>query len=115
MSDEQVLHNSKLIFLIPCTYVFVIWFIYWVEIQFDLNFNKYGIFPRTIVGLRGVLFSHFIHSNTSHLFNNSIPIFVLDIPPRLISMQIVIFPVHLVASSCAIRVDSAFMSLSMVM
>jgi len=77
MSDEQVLHNSKLIFLIPCTYVFVIWFIYWVEIQFQFNFNKFGVYPRDLVGLRGIFFTHFIHSDTNHLFNNSIPLFVL--------------------------------------
>lgn len=51
--------------------------IYWVEIQFSFNFNKWGVFPRTLEGFRGVFFTHFIHSNTSHLFNNSIPLFVL--------------------------------------
>jgi len=54
-----------------------IWLIYWVEIRFNYNFNKYGILPRDFLGLRGVLFSPFIHSNASHLFNNSIPLFVL--------------------------------------
>jgi membrane associated rhomboid family serine protease len=29
------------------------------------------------MGFRGVFLTHFIHSNTSHLFNNSIPLFVL--------------------------------------
>ncbi|WP_233130977.1 rhomboid family intramembrane serine protease [Polaribacter tangerinus] len=77
MNEEQQLKLHSKVFILPLLGVFFIWFIYWVEIQFDLNFNKYGIFPRTIVGLRGVLFSHFIHSNTSHLFNNSIPLFVL--------------------------------------
>ena len=35
------------------------------------------MYPREFKGLRGVFFSHFIHSNTKHLFNNSIPLFVL--------------------------------------
>ncbi|WP_340832987.1 rhomboid family intramembrane serine protease [Polaribacter sejongensis] len=77
MKEENHLQISKSIFLIPIVYIVAIWFIYWVEIQFDLNFNKYGVFPRTFVGFRGVFLTHFIHSNVSHLFNNSIPLFVL--------------------------------------
>ena len=77
MKDDNQLKKSKSIFLIPITYVIAIWFIYWVEINYNFNFNKYGVFPRTLVGFRGVFLTHFIHSNTSHLFNNSIPLFVL--------------------------------------
>jgi len=77
MKDDNQLKKSKSIFLIPTTYVIAIWFIYWVEINFNFNFNKYGVFPRTLEGFRGVFLTHFIHSNTSHLFNNSIPLFVL--------------------------------------
>lgn len=77
MKDDNQLKKSKSIFLIPITYVIAIWFIYWVEINFNFNFNKYGVFPRTLEGFRGVFLTHFIHSNTSHLFNNSIPLFVL--------------------------------------
>ena len=50
---------------------------YWIEIKFGFNFNKFGVFPRTLKGLRGVFCTHFIHSDTNHLFNNSIPLFVL--------------------------------------
>ncbi|SDX10905.1 Membrane associated serine protease, rhomboid family [Lutibacter oricola] len=57
--------------------VFSIWFVYWIEYYFQINFNKYGIYPKTITGLRGVLFSPFIHGDTSHLFNNSVPLFVM--------------------------------------
>ena len=77
MKDDNQLKISKSIFLIPITYVIAIWFIYWVEINYNFNFNKYGVFPRTLVGFRGVFLTHFIHSNTAHLFNNSIPLFVL--------------------------------------
>ncbi|MGB0892522.1 MAG: rhomboid family intramembrane serine protease, partial [Flavobacteriaceae bacterium] len=45
--------------------------------KFNFNFNKYGIYPRSLEGFRGVFFTHFIHGDTSHLFNNSIPLFVL--------------------------------------
>ena len=77
MKDENILKLSKSIFIIPIVYVVLIWFIYWIEIQFGLNFNKFGVYPRTIEGFRGVFLTHFIHSNTNHVFNNSIPLFVL--------------------------------------
>lgn len=77
MNEENQLKISKSIFIVPILYVVTIWFIYWIEIQFDLNFNKLGVFPRTLDGFKGVFLTHFIHSNTSHLFNNSIPLFVL--------------------------------------
>ena len=77
MKDESQLKISKSIFFIPILYVFSIWFIYWIEIYFSFNFNKYGVLPRDLTGLRGVFFSHFIHSDANHLFNNSVPLFVL--------------------------------------
>ena len=45
--------------------------------RFGVSFVKYGIYPKTVKGLRGILFSPFIHSGVSHLFNNSVPLAVL--------------------------------------
>ena len=77
MKDEHHLQFSKSVFLIPTIYIVSIWVIYWIEINFGFNFNKFGVFPRDLVGFRGVFLTHFIHSDVSHLFNNSIPLFVL--------------------------------------
>ena len=77
MNEENQLKISKSIFIIPIVYVFGIWFIYWIEITFGFNFNKFGVFPRSLEGFKGVFLMHFMHSNTSHLFSNSIPLFVL--------------------------------------
>lgn len=79
MKTEQELTYKKSVFTIPLLFVFVIWFVYWVEIKFGFNFNKLGVFPRTFNGLKGVFFSPFIHSDTNHLFNNSVPLFVLSV------------------------------------
>jgi len=62
---------------IPLYTVLFLWIVYWFEVKFNYNFTKYGIYPRTLTGLKGVLFSPFIHSSLKHLFNNSIPFFVL--------------------------------------
>lgn len=77
MKHEQELAYSQQIFTIPLLWVFLIWLVYWLEIKFGWNFNTLGVYPRTLRGLRGILFSPFIHSDTRHLFNNSVPLFVL--------------------------------------
>lgn len=77
MEQKETLQFKPTIFLFPTLFVLVIWLIYWIEIKFGFNFNKFGVYPRTLKGFRGVFFTHFIHSNTNHLFNNSIPVFVL--------------------------------------
>ena len=77
MNDENQLKMSKALFWMPILGVVVLWGIYWIEIYFGFNFNKYGIYPRTFGGFKGVFLTHFIHSNVGHLFNNSIPLFVL--------------------------------------
>lgn len=77
MQTEEKLHYYKEVLTVPLFLVIIIWVIYYIEIRFGLNFNKLGIYPRSIVGFRGVFFSHFIHSSTIHLFNNSVPLFVL--------------------------------------
>ena len=78
MNIEKQIKISPKTFTIPFVFVFVIWFVYWIEIKFGFNFNKFGVYPRSFKGLRGVFLSPFIHSNTNHLFNNSVPLFVLS-------------------------------------
>ena len=51
--------------------------VFWLESRFNWNFNFLGIYPRKIEGLRGIIFSPFIHGDIKHLFNNSIPLVVL--------------------------------------
>lgn len=63
----------------PVAFVLAIWIVFWFEIRFGVDFTSYGVYPRTWNGLRGVLFSPFIHSNIKHLFNNTIPLFVLSL------------------------------------
>ena len=77
MQTDISLTYHKNVLLVPIVTICVIWFIYWLEIRFGYNFNKYGIFPRSFRGLRGVFLSPFIHSDVSHLFNNSVPLFSL--------------------------------------
>lgn len=69
--------NTKTVLQVPLLFVFAIWGVYYLEIKFGFNFNSYGIYPRTLSGLKGILLSPFIHSNAKHLLNNTLPLFVL--------------------------------------
>lgn len=76
MHDNHFKYSNSVITL-PLFFVLFLWFVYWLQIKFDFDFFENGIYPRTISGLQGVLFSPFIHSDLGHLYNNSIPIFIL--------------------------------------
>ncbi|HMC01944.1 MAG TPA: rhomboid family intramembrane serine protease [Flavobacteriaceae bacterium] len=62
----------------PIAFVLIIWLVFWFEIRFGFDFTSFGVFPRTLSGLKGVLFSPFIHSGIDHLYHNTIPLFVLS-------------------------------------
>jgi membrane associated rhomboid family serine protease len=83
----------------PILFVLIIWVVFWVEIRFGLDFNNFGVRPRTVEGLRGILFSPFIHGDIKHLFNNTIPLFVLSMALfyfyKNISWQILLFGILL--------------------
>jgi membrane associated rhomboid family serine protease len=74
---EKDFKYTNAVIAVPLFFVLSLWLVYWFEIRFHFNFVKNGIMPREISGLQGVLFSPFIHSNLSHLYNNSIPLLVL--------------------------------------
>ena len=76
MSETNFKFKSTVI-TVPVAAVLLIWVVYFIEITFGFNFNKFGIYPKSFLGLRGILFSPFIHSDTKHLFNNSIPLVVM--------------------------------------
>ena len=77
MSDQQHFKFSPITLAIPLYFVLSLWIIYWFEVKNGYNFNRYGIYPRTIGGLKGILFSPFIQGDIKHLYHNSAPLFVL--------------------------------------
>jgi len=58
-------------------FLLIIWLVWFVEITLDLDFARYGLFPRKLSGLKGIIFAPLIHANLTHLFNNSVPMLVL--------------------------------------
>ncbi len=47
------------------------------EEYLGLRWAKYGVFPRSLEGVSGIITSPFIHGDWKHVFNNSVPLLVL--------------------------------------
>lgn len=56
----------------------VMWGVYVLDWIFPYDFNRWGILPRTMSGLWGILFSPFLHGGFEHIVNNSPPILILS-------------------------------------
>ena len=77
MTKKDNLYFSNDVLLYPLLFLLAIVVVFWIESRFNINLNHLGIYPRKIEGLRGILFSPFIHGDVKHLFNNAIPLLVL--------------------------------------
>lgn len=75
--EEQHFKFSASVVSIPFMLVVLLWIVFWADIRFHLNLEAFGIYPRTLSGIRGVFLSPFIHGNLEHLYNNSIPLLIL--------------------------------------
>jgi len=64
-------------FIFPALFVLLLALIEYLEYYWDVRFVKYGVLPRTLEGLKGILLSPLIHSDWKHLTNNAVPLFVL--------------------------------------
>ena len=77
MLDKQ--QKNKMIgsFLVGLITVMILGLIFFADREFNLHLSQYGVFPRTVDGLKGILFYPLIHGSLEHLFNNSVPLLVL--------------------------------------
>ena len=53
------------------------WIVFLYEIKYGFNFNHFSIYPRKLDSLLGILASPFLHSDLSHITNNTLSFFVL--------------------------------------
>ena len=79
MSKMEKDEKQKLFFSLfyPGCFVALIWVVKILERVLEDSFVSFGIYPRELYGLKGILFSPLIHSDFSHLINNSIPLLIL--------------------------------------
>jgi membrane associated rhomboid family serine protease len=77
MDDNQDFKFTPSVWIVPTFFVLFLWMVFALEIKFRVSFSDFGILPRTVSGLKGILFSPFLHGDINHLANNSIPLFIL--------------------------------------
>ena len=67
------------ILFFPVLFLIIMWMVKLVEMMVGDSFADYGVLPQSLSGLKGILFSPFIHDDEdlSHLYNNSYPILIL--------------------------------------
>ncbi len=58
-------------------FVGLLWGIELVNVAFGNRLLVFGILPRTLVGLRGIIFAPFLHGSFAHLLANTLPLLVL--------------------------------------
>lgn len=71
--------TSKLFFsiLYPGLFVFILWGIKLFETVEKVNLSWYGLYPRTLHGLFGIITSPLLHADFSHLLANSTPLIII--------------------------------------
>ena len=73
-SDKKELYGSL---FVPFLFLLTMWLVKIIEVNFNFSFVKFGVSPKTFSGLKGILFSPFIHKDFTHLLNNSYPVLIL--------------------------------------
>jgi membrane associated rhomboid family serine protease len=81
LEKEGAFYKKKLLLsmIIPGIFVFLMWLVKIVELLFEIDLSRFGIYPLTLHGLPGIVFSPFIHADFHHLLSNSLPLFFLSI------------------------------------
>ena len=69
------LNNIQIVLAI----VGLIWMVEVINIANDHSFYIYGILPRNIDGLKGIIFHPFIHGSLQHIILNTVPLFILGV------------------------------------
>ncbi len=78
MSSQQFKYSNSVI-IYPLMLLFVEWLVFWYQVRVDYGIKAYGIRPQKLEGLLGIFTSPFLHGDINHLYNNSIPLFVLSL------------------------------------
>ena len=61
----------------PAQMVVLIWLVHLFQVLTTISLGSWGVYPREIFGLRGILVSPLIHADWGHLISNTPPFFVL--------------------------------------
>ncbi len=64
-------------FIFALMIVAAMWAVFIVNALVPIDFNQFGIIPRQVEGIKGILFAPFLHGSLAHIVSNTIPMLVL--------------------------------------
>ena len=76
-SSERARANFRLAAKIALGFVALIWLVQLVNFDLDLELERFGVRPRQLAGLPGILVAPLLHGGFPHLIANSLPLLVL--------------------------------------
>lgn len=76
-ASEQARQRFRLALWSALGFVALIWLIEMTSVSFDLDLARFGIRPRELAGLAGILFAPLLHASFEHLIANSVPLWVM--------------------------------------
>ncbi|UII25243.1 rhomboid family intramembrane serine protease [Fulvivirga maritima] len=74
MAGERTLIGSA---VVPIRFVFFMWLAFTVEFMLGFPLSNYGIQPRTMVGLIGIISAPLLHGGIVHILSNTFPMLFL--------------------------------------
>lgn len=74
---KKDLNNLILASLYPIVLITIMWIIKIAESALPYDFHTWGIYPLHWEGLKGIIFSPFIHGSYEHLISNTFPLLIL--------------------------------------
>ena len=57
--------------------IILVWLIKGIELFFAIDVSAFGVYPRDLTGIRGIVFAPMIHSSFEHLVSNTLALFIL--------------------------------------
>lgn len=63
--------------IVPSRLVFLMWAVYYVDRLLPGEFAIYGLLPRTVRGLLGIVTAPLLHGSVAHLVSNTMPLLIL--------------------------------------
>ena len=63
--------------IVPLRIVFLMWLLFSLEAYYGWRLSAFGVIPRTLPGMIGIVTSPLLHGNIFHLISNTVPLLFL--------------------------------------
>lgn len=77
LTSDRSKHNFRLALKVTLGFVVLLWAIHLLNWGLGYTLNRFGVWPRSLSGMVGVVAAPLLHSGFTHLFQNSAPLLVL--------------------------------------